>query len=271
MQERDVLNTLKASRSQERLVIVNKNDHRAVAHARALIALLYKTSHRKELFAARNNRRFRELETVLAFNHRGIVLSDDDAGRDDLHIVACHLLKAKRKDPLAAFLAWSQQRAPWSDKSELASIMRCAAADRRRWTADELAEALGLTFSVRMALGVTTIGSIDKNKVQRKERRATNSRKRSEARRRKQGAKSQAQSASRNKPWIAMGIGRSRYYALKKEGRLDCFERCNKRGNTGVFETVHTEDASTRFIITAGQIWKTNSDACDQSNFESAL
>ena len=94
---------------QGRLVKINKHDAREVARAHAAIELLYRVdanSRKAPLHVTRRNKRFRELETVLAFNHRGSVLSDDDAGRDDLMIVACHLLMMQRKNPVAAFLAW---------------------------------------------------------------------------------------------------------------------------------------------------------------------
>jgi hypothetical protein len=244
---------LNASRSQERLVAIDKNDPRAVAQARALIALLYKvdSSNRKApLYRARNNKRFRELEMVLAFNHRGTVLSDDDAGRDDLHVVACHLLRMSRKSPITSIRAWAEQRTAWCSQQELELIMQRAAADSRRWTADELAEELGLTFEVRMALGITTIGAIDYDKAKRTGRRAANSRKRSEGRRRRQGAKPRAEyeawSEAQNKPWRALGISESTYYRRKRKGELggDRSPNAAIRGDTLVCSHFCHKDAS---------------------------
>ena len=100
--------------------------------------------------------------------------------------------------------------------------MRDAAADGRRWTADELAEALGLTYRHRTAMGITTIGAIDMNKAQREELRAVNSRKRSEAWRRGQGAKSRAEyearSETRTEPWKELGMSKRTYQRRKQVG-----------------------------------------------------
>jgi hypothetical protein len=247
-----MLHNLNAPRSQERLVAIDKNDPRAVAQARALIALLYKvdSSNRKApLYRARNNKRFRELETVIAFNHRGMVLSDDDAGRADLHVVACHLLRMNRKSPINSIRAWAEQRAPWCSLQELELIMQRAAADTRCWSADELAEELGLTFELRMALGVTTIGAIDYDKAKREGRRAANSQKRSEGRRRKQGAKPRAEyeakSAARSKPWRALGISESTYYRRKRKSAQcdDSSPNAAIRGDTLVCSHFCHQDA----------------------------
>ena len=214
-------NSVHSTRSQERFVKVDKNDLSAVAQARAIINLLYKThSNSKGSFrGTRHNVRFRELETVLAFNYNGLLLTDDDAGHDDLRIVIDHLI-AMRKNPLPFIRNWVQDWAPWCDAVRLDRMIADAIDKPRKWTADRLAKALGLDYAVRTGLDITTIGSIDRDKSQREEiqKQADVHRKRSK--RRAAGAiprsEYEAGSISRQKPWEFFGVSRSKWYKMGK-------------------------------------------------------
>jgi hypothetical protein len=234
-----------------RFVKVDPSDPKAVARTKALIRLLYtvrENSRKTPLNRIRSNVRFRELETVFAHCWRGVEMPDDDAGRDHLYIAACHLWHLGKKcGPIVAIRAWVAQWARWCGPDELAALIDRVEANPRMWSADELAHELGLytmPFVVRQALGLTTIGSIDVDKAGREQRRAANSTVRSEKRRREGGAVPRsewllANNASQTKPWIAMGMKRSRYYELKKLGALDRSEHTDRRGSTGVFGPVH--------------------------------
>ena len=209
-------------RAHARLVKVDASNPKAVAQTRALIRLLYRVrenSRKSPLHQVRSNVRFHELETVLAHCWRGLALPDDDAGRDHLHIAACHIWHLGKKcGPIVAITAWAAQWAPWCSPDELAALIDRVEADPRKWSADELAHELGLhvvPFAVRQALGLTTIGSIDVDKAARKRRRAANQKENSTAWRRRKGAVPrsvyEASSLSKTKPWEEMGICRRTY------------------------------------------------------------
>jgi hypothetical protein len=188
--------TESSTRERRRLVKVDASDPKAVAQTRALIRLLYKFNGSKSpLRQIRKNVRFHELEMVFVRCWRGLELPDDDAGRADLFIAACHLWHLGKKcGPIAAI----------------------------KWSADELAHELGLhvmPFAVRQALGLTTIGSIDVDKDARERRRTANQKENSTAWRRRHGAVPRAdylaKAASQAKPWLALGISERTYYRRK--------------------------------------------------------
>jgi hypothetical protein len=79
-----------------------------------------------------------------------------------------------------------------------------------------LARFLGLTYKMRTAMGITTIGSIDVNKRQRAKIRKERARIAERNRRRAAGAKPRSESARRKRPWKKDGVGRSTYYKRKK-------------------------------------------------------
>lgn len=100
-------------------------------------------------------------------------------------------------------------------------VIACASAtEERRYTADEIARHLSVTFEERQRLKLWTIGACDKTKQQRqrlvaKLKRETD-RKRAAFRRLERGARPralyEAGSKSRSKPWNAMGMSKSKYY-----------------------------------------------------------
>lgn len=204
-----------------RLVSVERSDATAVRRTLKLIELLYKvhgTSRKKTLRGARNSVRLCDLELVLLFNHGGNALSNDDAGEDDLKIAIHHLLGLGK--PVKQVRAWARDWAPWCCRQRLDGLIEQAAADPRRWTADELAAALGLTYAIRTGLGITTIGAIDCDKAEREaiQNRVDVDRKR--AKRRARGAvpreQYEANSLSRRQPWRDAGMSRSKWFKLRK-------------------------------------------------------
>jgi hypothetical protein len=72
----------------------------------------------------------------------------------------------------------------------------------------------------RHPLGITTIGAIDVTKEERKARRHHRARDGDELRRRRKGAKPradyEANSISRTKPWLALGMSRASWYRAGK-------------------------------------------------------
>jgi hypothetical protein len=71
----------------------------------------------------------------------------------------------------------------------------------------------------RERLKAWTIAAIDVTDEERKVINQDKHRQAEEHRRRKNGAKPQAKSLSRTKPWEAMGIGRTKYYAIRGQFR----------------------------------------------------
>jgi hypothetical protein len=245
--------------AKARLVKVDASDPKAVARTLAIIKLLYEVHKNSSspLYHVRRNVRFHDLEKVFAHCWRGAELPDDDAGRDHLYIAACHIWHLGKKcGPIATLKAWAAQWAPWCGPDELQALIDRVDANPRKWTADELAHELGLyvlPFSVRQALGITTIGSIDVDKEGRQQRRAANSTSRSETRRREGGAVPRsewllANNANHTEPWAALGISRRTYYrrrateaqggtgpnAAKIGDILVCSDQCHDRSPDGI-------------------------------------
>jgi hypothetical protein len=145
----------------------------------------------------------------------GRVLPDDDAGRDEAVIMAHHIAR-RPGDHRRLITAWLSLWAPWMSPRETAGIITTVTANPIRWRADTLATRLNLTEADRRRLRITTIGAVDMTKAERAKRRRERARLRKQRERRSQGAKSrteyEANSISRNKPWITEGISRRTWY-----------------------------------------------------------
>jgi hypothetical protein len=81
---------------------------------------------------------------------------------------------------------WLDQRAPWLIGEERAAFIRKVFAHPIRYSADTLAEKLGLTFARRQRLAITTIGATDMSKKEREERQKTQTKEPSEVEKRRQ-------------------------------------------------------------------------------------
>src|SRR5687767_8692497 len=97
----------------------------------------------------------RDLELVF-FAYYGATLPEDDAGRDNLFIMANHIanLGGEVEDHVTS---WAHVNAPWGSEGELKRLIKRVVAKPTRWKADTLAKRLGLTFAMRTALEITTI------------------------------------------------------------------------------------------------------------------
>jgi hypothetical protein len=157
--------------------------------------------------------RIAELRRLLTARY-GLVLTDDDAGRDDALVMAHHL--AKRPEAERRIPAWLSLWAPWMTSDEVADLTTMVIAKPLRWRADKLAIRLHLTEDERRRLRITTIGAIDLTKAERLARRRLHKRLYKEARRRHAGAKPrteyEANSINRIKPWVVLGMSRASWY-----------------------------------------------------------
>ncbi len=148
------------------------------------------------------------------------MLPDDDAGRDDVLIVAHHLAQYADGHPGKRITQWVRLRAPWMKVVELDALIAEAITRPKRWRADKLAWRLRLTAADRTALRITTIGAIDANKAQRIVRRRARDRKRKMLNRRASGAQARTeyerQSVERLRPWTMLGISRRTWYRRQR-------------------------------------------------------
>ena len=148
----------------------------------------------------------------------GITLPDDDAGRDDLELVAHHI--AALPQAARRFQLWAELWAPWLTVGEMRQIAGKAFASPRPWTADQLAWRLRLTREDRMTLGITTIGAVDHAKAARTKRRKERDRQRKRQARQAAGAipraEYRASSLSAAKPWLLEGVSRAQWYRRRK-------------------------------------------------------
>lgn len=147
--------------------------------------------------------RIRELNRLYSTRY-GYTMPDDDAARDDIYVMVTHLIHdgaliGKR------IHNWIELRAPWMTLPEIDALIKRAAENPVKWTADKLADRLGLTAAQRRRLGICTIGAIDQSAAQRKEARKLRARQRERERRRARNVKPRAEylaanSVSRAKP-----------------------------------------------------------------------
>jgi hypothetical protein len=177
----------------------------------------YKNDKRERQPAILSGVRISELCRLFRARY-GALLPEDDAGRDDALIMAHHL--AHRPDAERRIKAWLQTFAPWMASDEAQSLIRDVLANALRWRADALAKRLNLTEAERRHLRITTIGAIDAGRAERIARRCKHARDREQQRRRAKGATSrseyEANSITRAKPWVALGISRRTWYRRGK-------------------------------------------------------
>jgi hypothetical protein len=177
----------------------------------------------------------------LAKHRYGGTLPDNKEGRDFAFVLAAVVGEPKR---IRANLA---EIAPWYDDDEADRLIKSVAKRRYRWKPDTLASPkwLNVSYAERQALGLKTIGAYDMPKAEREKLRRERYRplKRAkerawhERRRRKQGKPTrpawlQANSASREKPWLAAGVSRSTWYRRCRETGCSCTYTVDKRDRT---------------------------------------
>jgi hypothetical protein len=135
-------------------------------------------------------------------------------------LIAWQWHNAGSKDPIGALILAAQRMGGCIIGQEADLIIREAATTRQCRKADTLGRYLRLTDSMRSALGIRTIGSIDVSKEQRAARRKEQKRRDKENRRRAQGIQSRTEylsnSLARTKPWEKEHISRQTWYRRRK-------------------------------------------------------
>jgi hypothetical protein len=189
-----------------------------VAAKRAEIAARYKAK-RRDRPVSMAALRIADLRRLFQARY-GNELPDDDAGRDDVLLMAHHLAR-RIGDPARRIAAWLASAAPWISKTERADLIAAVLGKPLRWRADKLAQRLSLTDAERRRLRITTIGAIDKTKAERQLERKDRKREAARARRRAGGAwprtAYEASSVARMQPWLAMGISRRTWYRGRQQ------------------------------------------------------
>jgi hypothetical protein len=143
----------------------------------------------------------------------GYELPDDDAGREDLFelLLAISLGPEPKRKMANAF----EIQAPWMTADErLPIIDRIGRMPvRERWrSARRQGEILGTSNADRIRLAYRTIRPFDLTDEQLAEQRKAKQRAREQRRRRAAGAKPQAESLARRKPWETKGISRATWF-----------------------------------------------------------
>jgi hypothetical protein len=154
--------------------------------------------------------RRKELQRLFLFRW-GPTLPDDDAGRDDLTIMA-HTIARLPGDASHHIEMFVEVSAPWMTRQDVDHMLATVLVKPLRFRADTLGARLGLREVERTRLRIRTIGAIDLTKAERLSRRRDRQRRNRAQLRRTNGAKPraiyEATSASRRRPWQALGISR---------------------------------------------------------------
>ena len=183
-------------------------------HQHTEIARRYKAKQAQKPRVSITSLRINELNRLFTARY-GHTLPDDDAGRDDIIVMAHHLARCPGEVG-RRIRNWIELHAPWMTSDMAAEIIRFVISNPIKWRADTLAHRVRLTETERRRLGIRTIGAIDMTKDERKKARRLRQRQRDLARRRTQGvrprAEYEANSISRCKPWLALGISRRTWY-----------------------------------------------------------
>ena len=161
--------------------------------------------------------RMREIERLIADRYNG-ALPDDDAGLDDLELVAHHIAHLAG-DAEKHILAWASMWAPWLwHRADIdpAQFAQRIAANPRRFKAGTLALRLRLMADDRTRLGITTIRPVGWTDQMMAAHRQRSKRIAATTRRRAAGSAPREESAARRQPWLAMSMSRSKWYRLGK-------------------------------------------------------
>jgi hypothetical protein len=182
---------------------------------------------RKSAFS-RAGKRLRELDRLIRDRH-GVALPDTD----DIDLYLAPVVRCFRKitidkgkpahaDGLTNRLAlWCDTRAPNVTADLIADVVRQVLTEASKFDSDdELGATLRVSYSERQRLKITTIGSYDVSRTSLAQKASIRKRERNRLsaakRRRVMGAMPravyEANSLTKNEPWVQLGISRRTYY-----------------------------------------------------------
>ncbi len=139
------------------------------------VKLAYNAAARDKRDHVRNARVFSKAgklanELRLIFRDGWGELDEDQHGRG-LFAILLHTIAHTGGDVAAKMRSAWREFAPWLSEAEFERMADEAIKVRRRWTADKLAQRIGLTYADRQRLGITMIGAVDVPKAERDRRR----------------------------------------------------------------------------------------------------
>ena len=202
-------------------------------------------SHRKR---SRNSfdmgiARLREIEAIISHMFQEGRISDP-SGTDDYDNCVAFIRQAALAMTPQDMTAWCAKWAPWADADLIAAVEKQAAIRARKTDkatkADACGRDIGLTWAMRCALGIKTIAAADMTakeaKESAKERKRERDRTYAAQKRKAAGMQDResyldANSLSREKPWEALGMKRSTWYAKGKPDAWTSLSRVPYKGN----------------------------------------
>jgi hypothetical protein len=159
--------------------------------------------------------RIKRSEIVKLARHIGVADTDDF----DRFLKAWiwHHPPAFKKEPVSAVIEAARRMGrPHLSETEADEVIEASRYGKALHKADDLGEYLRLSDEMRTALGIRTIGAHDVSRRQRTLRRKQRRRERERRRRIERGARPQALSLSRTKPWEGEGISRRTWYRRER-------------------------------------------------------
>jgi hypothetical protein len=150
-------------------------------------------------------------------DYYGRYLPDDDAGRDDLEIVAHHIVELGG-DVKGHIIAWAAAWMPALPRAEAEALADRVIANPRRFKASTLGWRLRLTETKRREHHITTIRAFGVSDTEMAERDREKRRDRAAKRRtRKRAAKPPRSAPLRvTQPWTACGMSKATWYRKGK-------------------------------------------------------
>jgi hypothetical protein len=194
------------------------------------------------------------LERLISARYGG-QLPNDDAGADDLWIAA-QLTRRLGGDISKNVVAWARRWAVWCTEAEARALAAHVVDHPYEFTADILAQKLGLTYAERLALGITAIGSIDVERVERERLRRQRSRANEKQKRRDNGAVPrevwEENSWEKLQPWQDEGISRATWFRRRRAARVARVENSPPRVEPS--QTVETLAPKRELVSSRGRI-----------------
>jgi hypothetical protein len=112
-----------------------------------------------------------------------------------------------------------ERLAPWMSEEEMLDTIERIGRRRTTHRGATLGKIVGLVDAEREACGCWSIWPIDLSLAEAKLRAKANNRECKTKSRRAAGARPQSESLARTKPWVAAGMGRTKWFELRKQTR----------------------------------------------------
>jgi hypothetical protein len=165
-------------------------------------------------------RRLQQLHRLFYGRYHSHILSNDDSGLHDAYVYVNHL--AHEPNARRRILKFLELTAPWMTTAEATHLTDMVLTDPRHWNSEQIAAELNVTIVERDMYRLTTFGSVDMSRKERRKRdnklRQTRLRRKTKIKPRPEWLAKQAATPTicRDKPWIVYGMSRASWYRLPK-------------------------------------------------------